>query len=61
VVKSLGFDSVNLCVALFRSYVGLAAENLFLRKQIVRNREFRFCFEAIVAHAFGIVTIVITD
>lgn len=28
--------------------------------QIVRNRDLRFCFEAIMAHAFWIVTIVIT-
>ena len=39
VVKSLGFDSVNLCAALFRSRAKLAAENLFLRKQLAFFQE----------------------
>jgi putative transposase len=39
VVKSLGFDSVNLRAALFRSRVRLAAENLFLRKQLTLFQE----------------------
>jgi hypothetical protein len=38
-VKSLGVDSVNLCVALFRSRARLAAENLFLRKQLALFQE----------------------
>jgi hypothetical protein len=37
-VNSLGFDSVNLCAALFRSRARLAAENLFLRKQLAPKR-----------------------
>ena len=39
VLKSLGFDSVNLCAALFRSRAALAAENLFLRKQLALFQE----------------------
>jgi putative transposase len=39
VVKSLGFDSVNLCAALFRSRARLAAENLFLRRQLALFQE----------------------
>jgi putative transposase len=39
VVQSLGVDSVNLCAALFRSRGRLAAENLFLRKQLVLFQE----------------------
>ena len=38
-VKSLGFDSVNPCAALFRSRARLAAENLFLRKQLALFQE----------------------
>jgi hypothetical protein len=39
VVKSLGFDSVNLCATLFRNRARLAAENLFLRKQLALFQE----------------------
>ncbi|MGA7412427.1 MAG: integrase core domain-containing protein [Bryobacteraceae bacterium] len=39
VVKILGVDSVNLCAVLFRSRARLAAENLFLRKQLALFQE----------------------
>ena len=39
VLKRLGFDSANLCAALFRSRGALAAENLFLRKQLALFQE----------------------
>lgn len=32
-------DSLGLCAALFRSRTGLAAENLFLRKQLALFQE----------------------
>ena len=38
-LKSLGFDSVNLCAALFRSRPALATENLVLRKQLALFQE----------------------
>ncbi len=39
VLKSLSFDRVNLCAALFRSRAALVAENLFPRKQLALFQE----------------------
>jgi putative transposase len=39
VLKSLDFDSVNLCAAFFRGRAALGAENLFLRKQLALFQE----------------------